>query len=203
LNILATKGIIEQGDIMIKYYPESIIVGAILLTIGLVFGGFSNNNVPTADAHENEVVRLIAAIEASKLAALPEPVSFERAYANDEQLAPEELRDLLYSVGFRGEALRQAWGTAMKESTGRPMAHNKNSNTGDNSYGLFQINMIGSLGPARMEHFGLSSYEDLFNPVINANIAFQMSNEGNNWKAWHGITDRTKEWMSQFPVEGK
>jgi hypothetical protein len=203
LNTLATKGIIEEGDIMTKYYPESIIVGAILLTIGLVFGGFSNNNVPPADAHENEVVKLLAAAEASKVTAMPEPVSFERVYAKNEQLKPRELRDLLHQVGFRGEALRQAWGTAMKESTGRPRAHNKNSNTGDNSYGLFQINMIGNLGPARLKEFGLESNEDLFNPVTNATIAFEMSNGGKNWKAWHGITDRTKEWMMKFPGEGK
>lgn len=188
---------------MTKHYPESILIGAILLAIGLTFGGFSNKDLPAADAHESETIRLMAAAQPAKPAAIPEPFTYERIYKKNEQLSPEALKDLLYEVGFRGEALRLAWGTAMKESTGRPMAHNKNSNTGDNSYGLFQINMIGNLGPARLKEFGLEANEDLFNPVTNAKIAFEMSNEGKNWKAWHGITDRTREWMQQFPGDNK
>ena len=123
----------------------------------------------------------------------------KKNYAKNEQLSPEELRDMLSSVGFRGDALVQAWGVAMKESTGRPRSHNKNSNTGDNSYGLFQINMIGSLGPARLEKYGLESNKDLFDPVRNAKIAYQMSNGGKNWSAWGGMTDKTVYWMSEFP----
>ena len=120
-------------------------------------------------------------------------------YTAKSRLKPQELKSLLEDVGFRGQALKLAWATAMKESTGRPMAHNKNSNTGDNSYGLFQINMIGSLGPARLEQYGLKSNEDLFDPLTNAKIAFQMSNGGKNWSAWNGIGERTKEWMKEFP----
>jgi hypothetical protein len=102
-------------------------------------------------------------------------------------------------VGFRGKDLVEAWGTAMKESTGRPFAHNRNSNTGDNSYGLFQINMIGSLGPARLKQFDLESNKDLFDPYTNAKIAFEMSNGGKDWSAWHGLTENTKSWMKKFP----
>jgi hypothetical protein len=120
-------------------------------------------------------------------------------YTTEDRLSSEELKDLLYAVGFRGEQLREAWGTAMKESTGRPMAHNKNSNTGDNSYGLFQINMIGNLGPARLEQFGLDKNEDLFNPLTNAEIAYTMSNGGKNWSAWNGLTESTLKWMKEFP----
>ena len=123
----------------------------------------------------------------------------KKEYDKNEQLSPKELRDMLSGVGFRGEALVQAWAVAMKESTGRPRSHNKNSNTGDNSYGLFQINMIGSLGPARLEKYGLESNKDLFDPVRNAKIAYQMSNGGKNWSAWGGMTDRTIYWMSKFP----
>lgn len=139
---------------------------------------------------------------------LPEP-KFERlsgisivkapTYTAKSRLSANQLKDILHQAGFRGEALRLAWGTAMKESTGRPKAHNKNSNTGDNSYGLFQINMIGSLGPARLEQYGLESNEDLFDPLTNAKIAFQMSNKGKDWSAWHGITEKTKQWMKEFP----
>jgi hypothetical protein len=102
-------------------------------------------------------------------------------------------------VGFRGERLKQAWAVAMKESTGRPRSHNQNSATGDNSYGLFQINMVGSLGPARRDQFNLETNKDLFDPALNAEIAFFMSDKGRNWSSWNGITDRTVEWMSKFP----
>jgi hypothetical protein len=123
----------------------------------------------------------------------------EKAYKKNEQLSPKELKSILYKVGFRGEALRIAWGTAMKESTGRPRAHNDNPDTGDNSYGLFQINMIGDLGPARRDKFNLDSNEDLFDPVRNAEIAYFMSNKGKNWSSWHGITETTQQWMTKFP----
>lgn len=122
-----------------------------------------------------------------------------RTYTAQDRLSAIELRDLLSQVGFHGEALRQAWGTAMKESTGRPMAHNQNSNTGDNSYGLFQINMIGSIGPARLKQFDLEKNEDLFNPLTNAKIAYIMSNGGKNWSAWNGLTESTLKWMKEFP----
>ena len=122
-----------------------------------------------------------------------------KTYKKNEQLSPQELKDILYQVGFRGERLREAWGTAMKESTGRPRSHNNNLDTGDNSYGLFQINMIGDLGPARRDKFNLESNEDLFDPVRNAEIAFFMSNKGKNWSAWHGMTPKTLEWMEKFP----
>lgn len=120
-------------------------------------------------------------------------------YKRSEQLTKKELRSLLHSVGFRGERLKQAWAVAMKESTGRPRSHNQNSATGDNSYGLFQINMIGSLGPARRDQFNLKTNKDLFDPVRNAEIAYFMSNGGENWAAWNGITSTTLEWMAKFP----
>jgi hypothetical protein len=120
-------------------------------------------------------------------------------YTKKTRLKPHELKDILHEVGFRGEGLKKAWATAMKESTGRPLAHNRNSNTGDNSYGLFQINMIGSLGPARLKQFDLDHNKELFDPYTNAKIAFHMSNGGKDWSAWHGITETTLSWMKKFP----
>ena len=120
-------------------------------------------------------------------------------YKRSEQLTKKELRSLLHAVGFRGDRLKQAWAVAMKESTGRPRSHNDNPATGDNSYGLFQINMIDSLGPARREQFDLKSNKDLFDPIRNAEIEFFMSNKGKNWSSWNGITNSTLSWMSKFP----
>lgn len=120
-------------------------------------------------------------------------------YDTNDMLTAEELKAVLFSVGFRGNNLKEAWAVAMKESNGRPMAHNRNSSTGDNSYGIFQINMIGSLGQDRLYKFELKSNSDLFDPVTSAEIAFFMSNGGQDWSAWHGITSRTKEFMKDFP----
>jgi hypothetical protein len=114
-------------------------------------------------------------------------------------LTPEEIKSLLIISGFEGKSLKIAFGVVMKESTGRPYAHNQNSNTGDNSYGLFQINMIGSLGPARREQFGLENNEDLFNPLTNAAIAYKMSDGGKNWGPWGGVSDRVLHFMKDFP----
>ena len=110
----------------------------------------------------------------------------------------QELKDLLYLVGFRGQNLKEAWCIVMRESNGRPLAHNRNNATGDNSYGLFQINMIGGLGPDRREKFNLDSNNDLFNPVKNAQIAYYMSNGGTNWDSWHGMNADAKKWIDKF-----
>lgn len=137
--------------------------------------------------------------ETQRLMSIKDTPKPKYEYKKNEQLKPKELKQILHDVGFRGKALKEAWGTAMRESTGRPRAHNQNRNTGDNSYGLFQINMIDSLGPARREQFNLESNEDLFNPVRNAEIAFMMSKGGKDWSAWKGITSSAKEWMKEFP----
>jgi hypothetical protein len=172
--------------------------------IALVFFGGHIVNYTPETPEVSEFALLSHSIEAKEIfTEEPEPTEKQKpevkTYKKNERLSPQELKDILYQVGFRGEALRIAWGTAMKESSGRPMAHNKNSKTGDNSYGLFQINMIGDLGPARLKKFNLKSNEDLFDPVRNAEIAFFMSNKGKNWSSWHGITNKTIYWMSKFP----
>lgn len=124
-------------------------------------------------------------------------------YHNADTLTDLQLVELLSAVGFKGQDLKEAWAVAMKETTGRPLAHNGNRKTGDNSYGLFQINMIDELGIARREQFGLESNAELLNPVVNAQIAYHMSKGGKDWSAWKGLTPRTKEWLSKFPVELK
>lgn len=116
------------------------------------------------------------------------------------QLTDKELKQLLYSVGFRGQNLKEAWAIAKRESNGRPRAYNGNKSTGDSSYGIFQINMLGSLGPERREKFNLDSNSDLYNPVINAKIAHYMSDGGQNWSAWHGVNAKARSWMREFPA---
>lgn len=95
-----------------------------------------------------------------------------------------DLMSILKQAGFKGDGLRMAYAIAMAESGGNARAHNGNRNTGDNSYGLFQINMLGGMGPERRRQYGLSSNDALFDPLTNARVAYKMSNGGKNWGPW-------------------
>lgn len=94
------------------------------------------------------------------------------------------LLNTLKQAGFSGKGLSTAYAIAMAESGGKSTAHNPNVRTGDNSYGLFQINMLGSMGPERRKAFGLKSNEQLFDALTNAKIAYKMSKGGTNWQPW-------------------
>lgn len=104
----------------------------------------------------------------------------EANYDRKTQLSDKELDNILRQAGFDGDGLKMAKAIVFYESTNRPMALNKSSNC----YGLFQINMTGSMGPDRRKKYGLKTNEDLYNPLISAQIAYQMSNGGSNWSSW-------------------
>ena len=125
-------------------------------------------------------------------------------YRGAKELSDTDLVELLRAVGFEGKALKVAYAVAKKESNGRPLAHNGNVNTGDNSYGIFQINMLGSLGEDRREKFELKTNKDLFDPVTNAQIAHHMSNGGQDWSSWKVYPgqkngERYEEHLKAFP----
>jgi hypothetical protein len=142
------------------------------------------------------------AIAPTKAQALVVKETILKKYENANTLTDQELVELLSAVGFEGQDLKEAWAIAKKESNGRPLAHNGNTKTGDNSYGMFQVNMLGELGVDRREQFGLKSNSDLLNPVVNAQIAYYMSKGGENWTAWKGTnTPKVKQWMSKFPAK--
>lgn len=102
------------------------------------------------------------------------------------ELSPAQLAQVFYQAGFRGENLIYMVAIAERESGGNPGAYNGDAGTGDKSYGLVQINMIGSLGVARREQLGLSSNEQLFDPLTNAQAAFQISDNGTDLSPWGG-----------------
>jgi hypothetical protein len=139
-----------------------------------------------------------------------DPVKPLSEFVNKTSLTDLELVELLRAVGFEGKSLRIAWAIAKKESNGRPLAYNGNAKTGDSSYGIYQINMLGELGPDRRIKFSLDSNSDLFNPVINAQIAYHMSDGGEDFSAWKisksDYNSATAEpkfqmWLSKFPGE--
>lgn len=95
-----------------------------------------------------------------------------------------KLIDVIHAAGFQGSSADTAYAIALAESGGNVNAHNTNTNTGDNSYGLFQINMLGPLGPQRRSEFNLQSNVDLYNPLTNAQVAFVLSANGKNFGPW-------------------
>lgn len=123
-------------------------------------------------------------------------------------MATPNVIQILRQAGFKGDALKTAYGIVMRESGGRADAYNPNRSTGDDSYGWFQVNMLGDLGPARRQQYGLKSNKDLLDPLTNAKVAYRMSKGGTDFGAW-GIGpnayrsgagyDTIKKFVDQFP----
>jgi soluble lytic murein transglycosylase-like protein len=164
---------------------------AVLAIYGLLIGGFPYA-IAKASAEEpvQPVVQQV-------------PVDPLEKYKGAKKLSDTDLVDLLSAVGFEGKALKVAYAVAKKESNGRPLAHNGNQNTGDNSYGIFQINMIADLGEARRDKFNLKSNTQLFDPVVNAKIAFFMTRGGEDWSSWKIVPDqnngeRYQQYLKEF-----
>jgi hypothetical protein len=169
----------------------------ILSIVGLVV---VLSNSANADDRNNLLIKPSVEAElATKVALSVSKEELLKKYENATSLTDLELKQLLRLVGFEGNKLKEAWAIAKRESTGRPLSFNGDSSTGDKSYGLFQINMIGNLGPARRDKFELKTNADLFNPVRNAEIAYHMSNGGKDWSAWKGITPGVVQWLPEFP----
>jgi hypothetical protein len=93
----------------------------------------------------------------------------------------DQLKNVAKGAGFNDADASRMAAIAMAESSGNPKAHN--STPPDNSYGLWQINMIGNLGPARRKQLGISSNEQLFDPVTNAKAA-KLIKDSQGWNAW-------------------
>jgi len=102
------------------------------------------------------------------------------------RLTDAQIAGYAKAAGFSGDALAKAVAIALAESGGNPNAHN--AVPPDNSYGLWQINMLGSMGPARRKQFGLKSNSDLFNPATNAKAAYALSNSGKSFLPWTTYT---------------
>lgn len=123
-----------------------------------------------------------------------------KKYENAHSLTDRQLVELLKAVGFKGEGLKTAWAVAKAESNGRPFAFNGNVKTGDSSYGIFQINMIGNLGPDRRDKFELDLNAELFSPVKNAKIVYHMTKRGTDWSSWSSYKKgATTKWKNKFP----
>lgn len=111
------------------------------------------------------------------------------------KLKPHEIEEYAALAGFGGKDLQIAVAVALAESGGDPRAHN--NKPPDDSYGLWQINMLGALGPARRKKYHLSSNERLFDPQTNAYVAKGIHKDS-GWNAWTTYTRGTyKQYMNE------
>lgn len=102
------------------------------------------------------------------------------------KLSPAQIAEYAHDAGFRGQDLTVAVAVAMAESSGDTRAHN--AVPPDDSYGLWQVNMLGSLGPARRDEFHLDSNRELFDPEENARAAWAISGHGDSFRPWTTYT---------------
>jgi hypothetical protein len=171
----------------------------LLSMVGLI-APFSNS----ANALDNNLLikQPVEVLPAPKGAFLVSKDKILEKYKNSHKLTNEQLIELLEAVGFKGKTLRSACAIAMAETNARPLAFNGNPETGDSSYGIFQINMIGNLGPDRRERFELDSNFELFNPVKNAQITHHMTKGGKDWSSWTTLNgSRYQEWYNKYPCK--
>jgi len=97
------------------------------------------------------------------------------------KLTAGQIKGLAEDAGFSSAQAVVMTAIALAESGGDPQSHNEVPP--DDSYGLWQINMYGNLGPARLKQFGLTSATQLFDPATNATAARQVFS-GAGFKAW-------------------
>ena len=104
------------------------------------------------------------------------------------RLSTQQIAAGLRQAGFPEEVIPTMTAVTMAESGGDPRAHNPNAATGDNSYGLLQINMLGGMGPERRQSLGLSSDDQLFDPATNFRAAKQIYDQ-QGLGAWGAYTN--------------
>lgn len=85
-----------------------------------------------------------------------------------------EIRNLALDAGFPPDVAMEMVRIAWRESNHRPGVLNANAATGDESYGLWQINMRGDLGRHRMRQFGIREKHELLDGRVNARAAYAL-----------------------------
>ena len=179
-------------EILLKAKATLMVVMLTIVTTNQAYAVYNRADTPTV-------------ITAPEVAEVVDPLD---KYREITKFTPTDLADMLELVGFEGYSLKLAWSIVMRESRGNSGSHNKTSSTGDNSYGLFQINMLGYLGEDRREKFGIKSNAELFDPVTNAQAAFYMTSRGKNFGSWglgpdayDGTASETAVtvWLKDFP----
>lgn len=189
MNFYAISHSRNKGVSVLKFSSRSIFL-AILVFVTTIVTGAAMISIAHASAvgkksveHMTRFTHVVTHASAC-LRPLVGPANPFYKSSTPKTLTGTQLVSVLESVGFKGESLEIAWAVAMRESHGHPFDYNGNARTGDKSYGLFQINMIGSMGLARKAWLGLQQYNDLFDPMTNALAAYKMTKGGTDWGSW-------------------
>lgn len=119
-----------------------------------------------------------------------DPGTYQHTKLNAAQLATVASRS-----GFPKDQISTAIAVALAESKGDVGAFN--NKPPDLSYGLWQINMYGSLGPARRTQFGIPNNETLFGWEANGKAAFTIW-KGSGWSAWSTYKNGT--YLANMPA---
>lgn len=114
------------------------------------------------------------------------------------KLNNQQVATLLRQAGFPEEVVPTMVAIAHGESRLNPKAFNPDVSTGDQSYGLFQINMLGDMGPARRKQFGIASNEELYDPVKNVQAAKAIY-DSQGLKAWGAYNNRSFQQFMPTP----
>ena len=104
------------------------------------------------------------------------------------RLSTQQIAAGLRQAGFSEDIIPTMTAVTMAESGGNARAHNPNRETGDNSYGLLQVNMIDGMGPERRQQFGIDTDDQLFDPLTNFKAAKQVYDQ-QGIGAWGAYTN--------------
>ncbi|MFF8831327.1 peptidoglycan-binding protein [Streptomyces sp. NPDC015131] len=109
------------------------------------------------------------------------------------QLTPAQVARLCYKHGIdpdagKGVPMVTAIAVCFAESSYFTGAWNFTTDTGDKSYGLWQINMLGAMGPERRAKYGLKNNEALYDPDTNCKVMVDMSKKGTDFRPWGAYT---------------
>jgi hypothetical protein len=97
------------------------------------------------------------------------------------KLTTAQIKGLAYGVGLDDNQASIMTAIALAESGGNTDSHNPIPP--DDSYGLWQINMLGSMGTSRRKALGLPSNSALYDPSTNA-VAMKYIYSRQGYKAW-------------------
>jgi hypothetical protein len=171
------------------------VLASAIFTNGISSSFAARNNLLIKDAKDTNATHKVALLVSKRA----KSKAILKKYENAHSLTDRQLVELLKAVGFKGEGLKKAWSIAKAESNGRPFAFNGNTKTGDSSYGIFQINMIGNLGPDRRDKFDLGLNAELFSPVKNAQVVFHMTKGGTDWSSWSSYKKGANhKWLKKY-----
>ena len=118
------------------------------------------------------------------------------------KMTAEQIYQVARGPGFPVDTATKMIAIAMKEPSGNPAAFNGRGP--DESYGLWQINMKGALAAERLRQFGLTARTDLYDPNVNARVAYALwagddKNLDRHWAIERSKPDRER-FQKYLPV---